>query len=248
MIKMNIVILLTGCIVPNTDDVLAIKDIQTRKKQYIDAINWYLTNTPYKVVFGENSGTDISNEISKDYLDRVEFITFESKPILPDRGKGYKEMEIIEACINESTFIENAQVVVKGTGRLILKNIMSLTRLMPRRNDYFIYSWMSTKKVMCDSRFFFCSPKFLREFVAEYKEKVHKRSNFEENLALCIASRNNVLYYFPVISCDIDGLGGGFGVRYNKTRFQYFKSSLICMLKHVLFSFGYWPKEFQHYE
>lgn len=59
----TITILLTGCIHPNTKDALVINDADVRKKQYMDAIHWYLVNTPYNIVFCENSGTDISGEI-----------------------------------------------------------------------------------------------------------------------------------------------------------------------------------------
>ena len=58
----TITIFLTGCIHANTKEGLAISDATVRKQQYIDAIQWYLNNTPYNIVFCENSGTDISNE------------------------------------------------------------------------------------------------------------------------------------------------------------------------------------------
>lgn len=59
----KITIFLTGCINPNTKEGLAISDAAVRKQQYIDAIKWYLANTPYRIVFCENSGTDISGDI-----------------------------------------------------------------------------------------------------------------------------------------------------------------------------------------
>lgn len=60
----RIVLLLTGCIRPNiTNDVLAVKDVETRKSQYLEAIKWYAKNTPYQVVFCENSGYDMNSEI-----------------------------------------------------------------------------------------------------------------------------------------------------------------------------------------
>lgn len=60
---LRISILLTGCIHPNTKEGLAISDANVRKKQYCNAIRWYLTNTPYNIVFCENSGTDISSDV-----------------------------------------------------------------------------------------------------------------------------------------------------------------------------------------
>ena len=63
--KHKVVLLLSGCIQPNIkNDVLAIADVETRKKQYVEAIKWYAQNTPYKIVFCENSGYDLSGELS----------------------------------------------------------------------------------------------------------------------------------------------------------------------------------------
>lgn len=60
----QVVLLLTGCIRPNIkNDILAITDVETRKNQYLEAIRWYVQNTPYKIVFCENSGYDISSEL-----------------------------------------------------------------------------------------------------------------------------------------------------------------------------------------
>lgn len=75
---MNICLLLTGCIRPNiTNDVLVISDIETRKRQYEEAINWYLKNTPYNIVFCENSGTDISTLIQMSHFPkRIEMLTY----------------------------------------------------------------------------------------------------------------------------------------------------------------------------
>lgn len=48
----QVVLLLTGCVQPNIkNDILAIKDVEIRKKQYQEAIDWYVKNTPYKIVF-----------------------------------------------------------------------------------------------------------------------------------------------------------------------------------------------------
>lgn len=61
----QVVLLLTGCVQPNIkNDVLAIKDVETRKNQYLEAIDWYIKNTPYKIVFCENSGYDLKSEMA----------------------------------------------------------------------------------------------------------------------------------------------------------------------------------------
>lgn len=63
--KHRVVLMLTGCVAPNIkNDVLAITDINIRKQQYLNAIKWYSENTPFKIVFCENSGYDLSDEIA----------------------------------------------------------------------------------------------------------------------------------------------------------------------------------------
>ena len=57
---MRVQLLLTACINPNSSEALAIKDASTRKKQYLEALQWYLDNTDYGITFCENSGTHIS--------------------------------------------------------------------------------------------------------------------------------------------------------------------------------------------
>lgn len=65
--KKNMVLLLTGCVVPNSTDVLVVTDIEVRKRQYIETIEWYLKHTDYCIVFGENSGTDLSQSINPQF-------------------------------------------------------------------------------------------------------------------------------------------------------------------------------------
>ena len=64
---MEVVLLLTACIKPNVTDKIAVSDWKKRELMYMDALNWYLDNTDYNIVFVENSGVDISNNF-KNYL------------------------------------------------------------------------------------------------------------------------------------------------------------------------------------
>lgn len=74
----NVCLILTGCVHPNIqNDVLAVTDAATRRRQYVEAIGWYLANTPYDIVFCENSGTDISASVQAPGAERrLEVLTF----------------------------------------------------------------------------------------------------------------------------------------------------------------------------
>jgi len=80
---MEVILLLTGCIKPNVTDKIVWTEPEVRKQQYIEAINWYFDNTPYKLIFAENSGTDISSNF-RQYERRTEFLPYESKLTVPD--------------------------------------------------------------------------------------------------------------------------------------------------------------------
>lgn len=106
--------LLTGCVTPNVTDTLYCTNPEERKQQYATAIRWYLENTPYKLVFAENSGCDLS-PLFEEYKDRTEFLTCTMKPTIPERSRSYKEMEILEFVSKSSKLIGG------GASKLSLK-------------------------------------------------------------------------------------------------------------------------------
>ena len=127
---MQYIILLTGCINPNGMAFTALTDATIRLKQYVTAINYYLNNTNYPIVFSENSGTSINSYFnSYNNNKRLELLSFKGNNN-KDRGKGYGEAEIIDYALKKSLIIEshkNNCSIIKITGRLIVRNIMELT-------------------------------------------------------------------------------------------------------------------------
>lgn len=240
----SITILLTGCIHPNTKEGLAISDADVRKRQYMDAIQWYLANTPYKIVFCENSGTDVSGEIGTGG-GRLEFLTYKSKPLKVDYGKGLREMEIIAYAIDHSSMLMKSDIIIKGTGRLILKNIITVASWIAKRDTTdFCSVWMSIKMWMCDSRFFLCSPSFLKVF-STYKSQLNDNLNFERTLATCISENRRMFHFiYPPVWYNIEGIGGGLGVRYHFSRWQYYKLNVKNIIFYIAFNWlGYWPNK-----
>ena len=238
----KITILLTGCIHPNTSEGLVISKADIRKQQYLNAIRWYLDNTPYHIVFCENSGTDVSNEVD-DPNHRVEFLTYVSGPMKVDYGKGLREMEIIEFAAAHSKILMNSDIVIKGTGRLVLKNIIPVVSWLARKNlKNFCSSWMSIKMVHSDSRFFFCSPSFLKNFIG-YKNRLNYKINFEKLLATCIGENKEIFkFIYPYIWYNIEGVGGGMGEKYHFTPVQYFRMNIKNIVYYIAFNFlGFWP-------
>lgn len=140
--KREIVLLLTGTITPNIKTKMVQADPAARLNEYLMAVIWYLENTPYKIVFGENSGfTEFKQKIESIGGDRntnrLEYITYKTETVTG--GAGYNEWEILKRVRHESLFLKDADAVVKITGRLIITNIKGLLKQVPfPRKTFFI--------------------------------------------------------------------------------------------------------------
>lgn len=70
----DVVLVLTGCIIPNCNDTVKIRNTKERCAQYKRAIEWYYNNTPYKIVFCDNSGYSLASDF-RNRNDRIEILT-----------------------------------------------------------------------------------------------------------------------------------------------------------------------------
>lgn len=242
------VVLLTGTVVPNVMDNLVVFQPEVRKNQYLSAIRWYVKNTDYRIVFCENSGTDISPLLNEEEKERVEVLTFAQPQITdPTKDRGYTEMLIIEYALQHSLYLSNADLVVKGTGRLILKNIKSLVGMCKGRR-LFVSTWMVYGCLYAESRFFLCCVEWLRYFVG-YKDKVCVNCNFEATLAQtvrCSVNEAGFHFHYPIVRPWINGVGGGSGVQYELPLWKWFLSSLRLLPLALMYNWGgYMPNNIQ---
>lgn len=152
---------MTGTIIPNITEVLFVSSPEERKKQYIDAIKFYLVNTNFDIVFTENSGTSLAKYFQGET--RLEFVTFISPVSLPDKGKSFKELEILDYSINNSCFIAEAASIIKITGRLKILNINQISKSVENQDlgDKKLIISNIYKKLKMDSRCFLFTPDFL---------------------------------------------------------------------------------------
>lgn len=214
--KTSTVILLTGTIHPNSNDILSVKDPQERKKQYLEAISFYLKNTSYKIIFTENSGTSLKKKFEGN--ERMEFLTFTSPYTVPDRGKGWKELEIMDYAIKNSKFIKSGGPVLKITGRLKLLNIDKIENQVERlrsESDYFIICNIY-KPFKMDSRCFLFTHDFW-PVLFKNGQSIDLNFSFERALwkAVCEYDLCNFGRYFQFTGpLRIEGISGGLGVHY----------------------------------
>lgn len=245
----DVILLLTGCIKPNVNDLPAVMDIKKRAAEYTDAINFYLQNTDYKVVFCENSGTDISANINGP-KDRLEMLTYTSSGEGKDRSKGYKEMEILQYVQANSNFFNSAEdtdIVVKVTGRLQLLNITKIVKHLKRvvGGGNFVSAYINGATGAGDCRFIFFSPKFLYKLTAR-KEDIYWNHNFEEimtKLILECISNKSFKFVYPTCPARVRGTSGGYGTSYDISDSEYRKMLPKHKLRKLLFDIGILPKK-----
>lgn len=221
MIKMNsgkkdIILLLTGTIQPNSKDILAVTDPEVRKQHYIEAISFYLADTPYKIVFSENSGTSLAEYFPES--DRLEFIVFQSPAITPDKGKGWKELEIIEYSLINSKFIDSKSLIIKITGRLKVLNIKKIIAPAIKRmqiNNEIVLSNIYRNFKM-DSRCFLFTSEFW-PYLCKHGEDISLSFSFERALWQAVFEykiKGKGTYKQFSQPLRINGISGGFGTPY----------------------------------
>lgn len=242
---MRVVLLMTGCVVPNCNDCLSVRDVEIRRQMYLDSIRWYFENTPYEIVFCENSGTDLSDFLPSD--ERLEILTFTDvrKPG-EDQSKSSKEIGILEYAYKHSRKICPGSLFVKVTGRLKYLNIVeTVNRLEIPSNGFseFISCDLGKTHMWSDSRLFFFTYPFFRRMFAK-RTLVNIRYEFERLLGTCVyqmRKKKEGSFSFLPLPQRISGIGGGVGVEYDITEEEYKKKLRRHKIFKLLFDLGILP-------
>lgn len=230
------ILLLTGCINPAGMSYTSLINPEERKKQYADAINYYLSKTNYPIVFTENSGIDISyifhDAIKSGRMEVLCFCGNQDKK----RGKGYGECEIIEYALQNSKLIKRSigERIVKITGRLKVKNIKMIIHL-----HTFLFSKQTT---ICainsdlsfpDSRIIIAAKKFYLSFLKN-KDKINDTEGYYFEHALCDILKEEKKYpYSPFLFIPfIEGSSGSSGKSYTNKKLSF--SFSLKYLKYAL--------------
>lgn len=212
----DLVILLTGSITPNSFSNLILTDPEIREQQYREALNFYIEKTNYKIIFAENSGASLENFPKKP--ERIEYLSFKTQPNEPERGKAFKEIEIIDFVFQNSIFLRKSISIVKVTGRLKVLNIRKLSYKflkLIKKNSGLIYCYPYRSNNM-DARCFF----FTKDFWPFLKYEA-QNLNLKYNLEMCLWDTVNKYQtdpgkeYLPINPpLRVKGLSGAFGKKY----------------------------------
>lgn len=244
---MEVVLLLTGCIKPNVDDKIAVSNWKKRQDMYVEAISWYAVNTNYKIVFVENSGTDVSDLIVK--CKNVDIHTFTSIPDIPDRSRSYKEMQIMEYAFKHSPFLQSDNImVVKITGRLKLLNINQLVNNLLKRsekyNNRFVSSAKNARKPFSDCRFMYFTKDFWPILHAQ-KENIWPTYGMEWVMGDAIreATKKGIKFVYPPYVELIEGIGMSSGASLRLEGKQLLKQKVKHAILKTLFNWGIMPMD-----
>lgn len=214
-------ILLTATIQPKGMINVAIINPEERLAQYKEAIEFYINQTNFNIVFCDNSNIllDIKslNIINKTRKKDIEILTFDGNSI-KSKGKGYGEMEIINYALKNSNIIknidENKRIIV-ATGRVIIKNAVNFCNVYQKDEIYFYKHLGKMISVFNIAPLFFWKEfyKSKNKEISDNNAKLYFENKLEEFALTNYEKILNYVKYEPIIV----GKTGTKGKLYNET-------------------------------
>ena len=225
---MKHIILLTSCVNPNGMPFTALSDINVRKQQYLDALRFYVNNTPLPIVYVDNSNVDIKeyNVISNIVDDRLELLSFDGNHD-KEHGKGYGELEIIDYAIKHSNIINSNKNVsiIKITGRLVIVNIMTILNqlkynILPSSNS--VICSMNSDFSMADSRLLIAPLNFYKRLI-ENRMAINDSEGVYLEHVLCSLIKKQNLYAFHTFFSEpqYQGVSGSTNITYEAKKHTF---------------------------
>lgn len=234
-IKQNI-ILLTASIDPTASNtpLTQLTNPQVRLKQYLVNINRLIESKAFDVIiFCENTNYSFDNallmEKAKSYNVHLEFLKFTGNySKISELGKGYGEGEIIKHTLENSKYLNEDSVFYKLTGRVFVKNINRIVKKDGHKELIFIRAQRAVPII--DARFFKTSVKFFKEnLIDAYKEVNDIKKNYLEMVYFNKLKKINNIERFAEYP-KFTGLSGSTGEKYDQSRYEYAKYSLLLKL------------------
>lgn len=184
---------LTACVNPKGMTFTAIQSPQIRLEQYLQAVRFYLKETPYEILLIDNSNYDFTPNFEKEVIDgRMEILSFDGNNYDKSLGKGYGEGLIIKYGFEHSQMIQRHETIIKVTGRHIVKNTVPLMRVSKHFNFHskpFVAANVGLSGGYACSDIFIASKSFYQDFFIDSMSRINdsKKIYFEHVLyqAIC---------------------------------------------------------------
>lgn len=162
----NKTLLLTACISPSGMSYTELQDPKLREAQYLNALKWYLSNTPFIIILCENTNYHLPKEFDSYIISgRLEYLTFYGNSNFDrSRGKGVGELQIIKYALKNSKLIQSADCIMKMTGRQVLTNINFIAKICSNRKCVYANLTKQNLGIMAAySQFFICPKEFFEQ-------------------------------------------------------------------------------------
>jgi hypothetical protein len=235
------VLLLTATIDPGDTVMVARRDPAVRLADYQHALRrWITSGVACDMVVCENSGSDLTSlrEIAKGFFGNVEFVSYSGNASGAIRGKGHAEMEMIRHVLGASKLLAGAEIILKCTGRLAVRNAAKILQ-GTSRGDFDVMCTLKRNLSFADSRLFAATPRFINEYLLPLGEKLddNRGMTFEHGLAQATARaisdqrRWSPFPCFPVI----DGVSGTDGKSMTNSALTRVSKAVYHQLRNVVY-------------
>lgn len=227
-------IFLTSTVAPSS--IAFSGSIEQRRQEYIRAIQFYLSETKYKILVVDNSDYDFYNDFpNEERLEALHFI--ETRSV--SKGKGYAESLLMQYGYEHSAFIHEATQIIKITGRHIIKNINH--QLLFCQDENAIYANCNINLSNAAAEFFIVSKHFLVYEIFPRIEELNDLGGFylEKLLGNAIMKwrKNGGKYHELVLPIYIVGRSGASGQKYHAPSLSryctIFAKYVICEVMNI---------------
>ena len=192
-------LLLTATIDPGECCHLVRRDPAVREADYLGALQSWIEETNFPIVFCENSGYDLSrirHLVARYPERRVELLQFRGNDQSKIRGKGYGELLIMEHALKHSRILRRSKYMVKVTGRLFISNLNDVIRGLDNgQGDFFVASfphhqWLD--KELIHSQCVIAKPGFVKQYLTKHKDDISDLAGYYLEHALYAAVQDAV--------------------------------------------------------
>lgn len=171
-------LIITGTIQPNSV-LVAQKDVEHRRDEYVKALTFYLNNYNSPIYFIENSDYDFNKDEKFISLFNAENIQLLKHPQSKefDKGKGFQEFEMLDKTIEKIG--KQYDEVIKVTGRYIVANF---NEIKGQKNNGFVIDQHKRNRVAITSFFKFLTKDYEKHVLGSYKDADDSKGVYIEHI------------------------------------------------------------------
>jgi hypothetical protein len=234
-------ILLTATIDPKGIFFMQRVDPLIRENDYLVAVEKWINETAFPIVFCENSGYNINKieKVIKSYINReFELIQFFGQDFPRELGKGYGELLTIRYAVQHSNLIRNSDYVIKVNGRYFIKNIKKITQILLLDDNIYVMVDLKRNLTFADSRVFAFKPSFVFDYLSKYQDMINDSKGVYLEHILARATLKAIseghkwipLPYKPIII----GCSGTYNTPYKTSIIRWLAGEVIHRIKNYL--------------